>query len=68
MPPRAMTGPGERRVVFYGDSITDVWRLENYFPGKPYLNRGISGQTTAQLLVRFRPDVIALAKSVAKHI
>ena len=53
--------PGDKRVVFYGDSITDVWRLESYFPGKPYLNRGISGQTTAQLLVRFRPDVIALA-------
>ena len=53
--------PGEKRVVFYGDSITDMWRLESSFPGKPYLNRGIGGQTTAQLLVRFRPDVIALA-------
>jgi lysophospholipase L1-like esterase len=53
--------PGDKRVVFYGDSITDVWRLETFFPGKPYVNRGISGQTTAQLLVRFRPDVIALA-------
>jgi lysophospholipase L1-like esterase len=53
--------PGDKRVVFYGDSITDVWRLDSYFPGKPYLNRGISGQTTAQMLVRFRPDVIALA-------
>jgi lysophospholipase L1-like esterase len=53
--------PGENRVVFFGDSITDIWRLETYFPGKPYLNRGISGQTTAQMLVRFRQDVIALA-------
>jgi lysophospholipase L1-like esterase len=53
--------PGDKRVVFYGDSITDVWRLESFFPGKPYVNRGISGQTTAQMLVRFRPDVIALA-------
>ena len=52
---------GDKRVVFYGDSITDMWRLETYFPGKPYVNRGIGGQTTAQLLVRFRPDVIALA-------
>jgi lysophospholipase L1-like esterase len=52
--------PNEGRVVFFGDSITDMWRLENYFPGKPYLNRGIGGQTTSQMLVRFRPDVIAL--------
>ena len=48
------------RVVFIGDSITDGWRLEESFPGKPYVNRGISGQTTAQMLVRFYPDVIAL--------
>jgi lysophospholipase L1-like esterase len=52
--------PGENRVVFLGDSITDMWRLEDYFPGKPYLNRGIDGQTTPQMLVRFRQDVIAL--------
>ena len=53
---------GERRVVFMGDSITDGWgrRLGTFFPGKPYINRGISGQTTPQMLVRFRPDVIAL--------
>ncbi|MDR6671826.1 SGNH/GDSL hydrolase family protein [Xanthomonas sp. 1678] len=54
---------GERRVVFYGDSITDMWgRSEGtrFFPGKPYVNRGISGQTTAQMLVRFRQDVIDL--------
>ena len=48
------------RVVFMGDSITDGWRLEEAFPGKPYVNRGISGQTTAQMLVRIYPDVIAL--------
>jgi len=47
--------------VFYGDSITDLWPLAAAFPGKPYVNRGISGQTTSQLLVRFRADVIALA-------
>ncbi len=50
----------EKRVVFMGDSITDFWKLANYFPAKPYLNRGISGQTTPQMLIRFRPDVIAL--------
>jgi lysophospholipase L1-like esterase len=49
---------GENRVVFFGDSITDIWKLEDYFPGKPYLNRGIGGQTTPQMLVRFRQDVI----------
>jgi lysophospholipase L1-like esterase len=48
------------RVVFIGDSITDGWRLDESFPGKPYVNRGISGQTTAQMLVRFYPDVLAL--------
>jgi lysophospholipase L1-like esterase len=48
------------RVVFIGDSITDGWRLEDAFPGKPYVNRGISGQVTAQMLVRFYPDVLAL--------
>jgi lysophospholipase L1-like esterase len=53
---------GEDRVVFMGDSITDGWDKGKapFFPGKPYLNRGISGQTTPQMLVRFRPDVIAL--------
>lgn len=49
----------ENRVVFYGDSITDGWKLAEYFPNKPYINRGISGQTTPQMLIRFRPDVIA---------
>ncbi len=56
--------PGENRVVFFGDSITDIWKLEDYFPGKPYLNRGIGGQTTPQMLVRFRQDVIDLHPKV----
>jgi lysophospholipase L1-like esterase len=55
---------GEARVVFMGDSITDGWKLAEYFPGKPYVNRGISGQTTPQMLVRFRPDVLALKPRV----
>jgi len=49
---------GESRVVFLGDSITDYWKLSDYFPGKPYVNRGIDGQTTPEMLVRFRQDVI----------
>jgi lysophospholipase L1-like esterase len=50
------------RVVFFGDSITDAWVSNGgkFFPGKPYVNRGISGQTTPQMLVRFRQDVIDL--------
>ncbi len=48
------------RVVFLGDSITDIWNLQKFFPGKPYVNRGISGQTTPQMLVRMYPDVIDL--------
>lgn len=55
---------GERRVVFLGDSITDGWKLPQYFPGKSYINRGISGQTTSQMLLRFRQDVIALDPDV----
>jgi lysophospholipase L1-like esterase len=51
---------GENRVVFFGDSITDIWKLDDSFPGKPYVNRGIGGQTTSQMLVRFRQDVINL--------
>ena len=47
-------------MVFLGDSITDYWKLADYFPGKPYLNRGIDGQSTPQMLVRFRQDVIDL--------
>jgi lysophospholipase L1-like esterase len=56
----APAAAGEKRVVFFGDSITDMWRIERFFPGKPYVNRGIGGQTTPQMLVRFRQDVIAL--------
>jgi lysophospholipase L1-like esterase len=50
------------RVVFYGDSITDAWAKQPavFFPGKPFVGRGISGQTTPQMLVRFRQDVIDL--------
>jgi lysophospholipase L1-like esterase len=55
---------GEQRVVFMGDSITDSWKLDQYFPGAPYVNRGISGQTTSQMLIRFRSDVIALKPKV----
>lgn len=70
LPPPA---PGETRVVFMGDSITEGWgRKESatspdraeFFPGKPYINRGISGQTTPQMLVRFRQDVIDLQPKV----
>ena len=55
---------GQNRVVFFGDSITDIWKLAEYFPGKPYINRGISGQTTPQMLVRLRQDVIDLHPNV----
>ena len=57
----------EQRVVFIGDSITDLWddpKFGGFFPGKPYLDRGISGQTTPQMLIRFRADVIALKPKV----
>lgn len=58
--------PGEQRVVFYGNSITDSWarHFAAMFPGQPYIGRGISGQTTPQLLVRFHQDVIALQPAV----
>jgi hypothetical protein len=61
----ALTAPGkdESRVVFMGDSITDMWaqpQFGGFFPGKPYVDRSISGQTTPQMLIRFRPDVLAL--------
>ena len=58
------TAQAENRVVFFGDSITDLWKLEDSFPGKPYVNRGIGGQTTSQMLVRFRQDVIDLQPKV----
>jgi len=63
----AAPAANEARVVFMGDSITDSWqnhKFGGFFPGKPYLDRGISGQTTPQMLVRFRPDVIALRAKV----
>ena len=52
--------PDPARVVFIGDSITDNWRLAESFPGQPYVNRGIGGQTTPQMVVRMFPDVVAL--------
>lgn len=57
---------GERRVVFFGNSITDAWAplFAAQFPGKPYVGRGISGQTTPQMLIRFRQDVVALKPAV----
>jgi lysophospholipase L1-like esterase len=55
---------GDQRVVFFGDSITDAWNLDRYFPGKGYINRGIGGQTTSQMLLRFRQDVIDLQPQV----
>jgi len=61
LPPPAA---GEKRVVFFGDSITDSWKLDESFPAKPYVNRGIGGQTTSQMLVRFRQDVINLQPKV----
>lgn len=64
----APVGKGELRVVFYGDSITDAWGRRpdtgTFFPGKPFVNRGISGQTTAQMVVRFRQDVVNLKPTV----
>ncbi len=65
LPPPAA---GEDRVVFMGDSITEGWKLagpDGSFPGKPYVNRGISGQTTPQMVLRFRQDVIDLQPKVA---
>ena len=62
----APAAPGENRVVFMGNSITQGWaqHFDTFFPGKPYVGRGISGQTTPQMLVRFRQDVIDLDPSV----
>lgn len=65
--------PDETRVVFMGDSITEGWGMKatatspgrgEFFPGRPYINRGISGQTTPQMLVRFRQDVVLLKPKV----
>lgn len=57
----AVSGP---RVVFFGDSITQMWDLERWFPGKAYVNRGISAEATPQMLVRFKTDVIDLDPAV----
>lgn len=57
----------QARVVFFGDSITDRWsqtQSGGFFPGRPYVNRGIGGQTTGQMLLRFRADVLALQPRV----
>jgi len=63
LPPPAK---GEDRVVFFGDQITEFWNRghDPFFPGKPWLNRGIAGQTTDQMLIRFRQDVISLHPKV----
>jgi lysophospholipase L1-like esterase len=63
----AAPAKNEQRVVFMGDSITDLWvqpRFGGFFPGKPYIGRGIGGQTTPQMLLRFRADVIAIQPKV----
>src|SRR5712692_9625684 len=62
----APPAPGENRVVFLGDEITEQWGQSGakFFPGKPYFNRGIGRQTTPQMLVRFRQDVILLKPKV----
>jgi acyl-CoA thioesterase I len=60
----AASTPSDNRVIFIGDSITDYWKLADYFPGELYINRGIDGQTTPQMLVRFRQDVIDLHPKV----
>ena len=52
--------PGKRRIVFLGDSITDGWRLNEYFPDNDFINRGVSGQITSEMLGRFKADVIDL--------
>lgn len=64
LPPPAA---GEHRVVFFGSSTTEFWGKRAgaaFFPGRPYVNRGISGQTTPQMLVRFQQDVVALKPKV----
>ncbi|MCP5061270.1 MAG: acylhydrolase [Ignavibacteriae bacterium] len=61
-----LPAPSEDRVVFMGNSITEGWQenLPDFFSGKPYINRGIGGQTTPQMLLRFRQDVINLKPKV----
>ena len=63
----APAAPDQARVVFFGDSITDRWsqpQSGGFFPGRPYVNRGIGGQTTGQMLLRFRADVLSLSPRV----
>jgi lysophospholipase L1-like esterase len=62
----AAPAKNENRVVFMGNSITEGWapHFATMFPGKPYIGRGISGQTTPQMLVRFKQDVVALKPKV----
>lgn len=62
----ATPAANEQRVVFMGNSITEGWLQfsPEFFAGKPYINRGIGGQTTPQMLVRFRADVINLKPKV----
>lgn len=57
-----LTGENEKRIVFMGDSITEEWGnlYPEFFSGKNYINRGIGGQTTPQMLIRFKPDAIDL--------
>ncbi len=57
LPPASAANP---RIVFMGDSITDGWPLNEYFPGKNYVNRGIGGQVTSEMLARMKPDVLNL--------
>lgn len=61
-----LPAPDENRIVFMGNSITEGWGMvyPDFFKDKPYINRGISGQTTPQMLVRFRPDVVNLKPKV----
>ncbi len=60
---------GEKRVIFMGNSITEGWlKLDpDFFKGRPFICRGISGQTTPQMLVRFRQDVIELKTLCGGH-
>ena len=61
----ALPAAPANRVIFLGDSITKFWGTKSrFFPGEPYLNRGIEGQTTAQMLIRFRQDVIDLKPAI----
>jgi lysophospholipase L1-like esterase len=60
----APADPAKPRVVFFGDSITDLWRLNEYFPDRSFVNRGIGGQITGEMLGRLKADVIDLRPSV----